>query len=326
MIGENSGGTGGMSENPVTAVISKRPTNPGMSLLTPQSENAHLTSLSCQLSAARSLAENRLERVHQLEKVLDQTLVTLEELKRQVRDQDWLENQLAYTEEFSQIQQLAIQKLNEQLQHYQDNKLDAHDSVEPESRESGTLNTTKNNESFHSSGQLKMPLVPDDGDHNKQWLVQVSLQQYCQELAVERDQYKQRVSLLEQQVIEMQEHILKQDQHLQESATAVQHWKDCSASSDHYASHLKDLLEQIIVGKSQHPLIPHRDHVITRLKELQALETNALLPSLLATFQPLTSLKSSSSDAAEPSSLFRPLTEDLPEFLARRRRNYYREQ
>ncbi len=55
------------------------------------------------------------ERIQQLEKALDQSLASLEDLRRQLIDQQFLEAQLASTEEISNIQQQAITQLKWQL-------------------------------------------------------------------------------------------------------------------------------------------------------------------------------------------------------------------
>ena len=59
------------------------------------------------------------ERIQHLEKALDQSLASLEDLRRQLIDQQFLEAQLASTEEISNIQQQAITQLKWQLQQQQ---------------------------------------------------------------------------------------------------------------------------------------------------------------------------------------------------------------
>ncbi|KGF72556.1 hypothetical protein DO97_07715 [Neosynechococcus sphagnicola sy1] len=72
-----------------------------------------------QLDEVRSLAQNRLDRIHQLEQALDQCLMAFWEIKLLIRDQESMESQLAATEAFSHVQQQAIMNLNQQLSQQQ---------------------------------------------------------------------------------------------------------------------------------------------------------------------------------------------------------------
>ena len=63
----------------------------------------------------QSLIEKQRDRIHHLECALDQALLVIEELRRQLVNQDFLENQLAATEEVANIQQRAITQLKQQL-------------------------------------------------------------------------------------------------------------------------------------------------------------------------------------------------------------------
>lgn len=78
-------------------------------------EDQERQTLLAELEHLRSLEHNRLERISLLEQALDQALTSLDDLKRQMRDQQILENQLAATEDFSHVQQQAIAKLKLQL-------------------------------------------------------------------------------------------------------------------------------------------------------------------------------------------------------------------
>lgn len=63
----------------------------------------------------RSQMQKQTERIHHLEQALDQSLISLEELRFQLVNQEFLENQLASTEEIANIQQRAITQLKQQL-------------------------------------------------------------------------------------------------------------------------------------------------------------------------------------------------------------------
>lgn len=72
-------------------------------------------SVLAELEQSQTLAQNRLERIYQLEQALDQSLASVRELKLQILDQRLLEAQLASTEEIANIQQQAIVQLKHQL-------------------------------------------------------------------------------------------------------------------------------------------------------------------------------------------------------------------
>lgn len=68
-----------------------------------------------ELAYSDPLHSNQTERIHHLEQALDQCQRFIQELKLQLADQAFLENQLAATEEAAQIQQQAIAALKAQL-------------------------------------------------------------------------------------------------------------------------------------------------------------------------------------------------------------------
>ncbi|MGD1907034.1 MAG: hypothetical protein ACFB0C_13700 [Leptolyngbyaceae cyanobacterium] len=62
-----------------------------------------------------SLDFKLVQRVCHLQQALDQALYSLEDLKKQVQDQQWLESQLATTEKYANVQEQAIAYLKSQL-------------------------------------------------------------------------------------------------------------------------------------------------------------------------------------------------------------------
>jgi len=68
-----------------------------------------------EINQLRVSHRHHLERINHLERVLDQLLTSLEELKQRSQNQEILEFQLANTEEFSSIQQWVIHSLKQQL-------------------------------------------------------------------------------------------------------------------------------------------------------------------------------------------------------------------
>ncbi len=78
------------------------------------------SALLAELLQLRSLTHHYVERIQHLEQALDQSLVSLNELRHQLIDQQFLENQLASTEEIANIQQQAINRLKLQLAEQQE--------------------------------------------------------------------------------------------------------------------------------------------------------------------------------------------------------------
>lgn len=68
-----------------------------------------------QLHASPSSERSNLERIHQLERALDQSLAQVNELRSQLLEQQTLEAQLAIAEEVANLQHLALAQLKQQL-------------------------------------------------------------------------------------------------------------------------------------------------------------------------------------------------------------------
>jgi len=68
-----------------------------------------------EIAQAQALEHERVARIYDLEQALDQALACLDDLKLQIHDQEFLEAQLATTEEFAYVQQQAIARLKLQL-------------------------------------------------------------------------------------------------------------------------------------------------------------------------------------------------------------------
>jgi len=68
-----------------------------------------------ELAQVQELDQERIARIRQLEQALDESLTCLDELRSQLKNQEFLEFQLATTEEFSQVQQQAIARFKLQI-------------------------------------------------------------------------------------------------------------------------------------------------------------------------------------------------------------------
>jgi len=84
-----------------------------------ESQPIHQNSVGVDVASLYSQMQKHVDRIHDLERALDQSLILVDELRRQLVDQELLENQLAATEEIANIQQRAITQLKQQLTHHQ---------------------------------------------------------------------------------------------------------------------------------------------------------------------------------------------------------------
>ena len=78
-------------------------------------ERLRESAVGTELMQLRSLTHEQTERIRHLEQALDQSLDFIKELRLKILDQEFLESQLASTEEISNIQQQAIGRLKLQL-------------------------------------------------------------------------------------------------------------------------------------------------------------------------------------------------------------------
>lgn len=76
---------------------------------------ADYQSLLEELAQEQEQSQSRATRIQHLEQALDQALVCLEELRSQIQNQQFLEMQLANTEDYASVQQQAIVRLKQQL-------------------------------------------------------------------------------------------------------------------------------------------------------------------------------------------------------------------
>lgn len=72
-----------------------------------------------ELESWQSLIDEQVERIHDLEQALDQSVSSVADLRLQLINQQFLEAQLASTEEIANIQQQAITQLKQRLTHQQ---------------------------------------------------------------------------------------------------------------------------------------------------------------------------------------------------------------
>ena len=261
--------------------------------------------LAAELAQMRSLTRNQMERIWQLEQALDETSKIADGFKRQLVDQDFLERQLAATEEIANIQQQAIGQLKHQLvvpeqkvgadqgrdQVYQGLLDAAETSVKI--RQTDRVRQLPSLISNDCTETLRQRLVELDSQLAKRTATQALLHQACQELESDRDRNLARIGELERQTAEMQEQVLSQAQQASEDETAVQHWKDRFKTAQDRVAQLKVLLEP--------DLSPAVAEVLAAIQALAA-------PEPLGRSSPL-----------KPAAVNPDLKIDLPDFLTRRR-------
>lgn len=210
------------------------------------------------LTASMELIQHQADRIAQLERALDQTLVQVHDVRSQLVRQEWIEEQLAATEEFANVQQQAILHLKGRID---DRTSEIEHSVET------TVVGSQTDISATPSARLEVRYVqaqqqiqalsqklredsiqaatlPEmtDAEREEAWWreqlvtlevelakhlqTQAFLQQACTEMEHDRDLDQRRILELGNQSAEMQEQILRQAQQSSEYEAAIQHWKD----------------------------------------------------------------------------------------------------
>ncbi len=224
--------------------------------------------LMADLTASVALIQHQTERIAQLERALDQTLLQVEEARSQLVRQEWIEHQLAATEEFANVQQQAIHHLKGRLDD------DGGDGVAIEvpiatpserlevryvqaQQQIQALSQKLREESIQPP---EVPLMTEEELEEAWWQsqllgleteiskhlqTQAFLQQACAELEQERDHNQMRILELEHQTTEMQEQILRQAQQTSEYETAIQHWKDRFYQSQNQMLTVRELFDQM---------------------------------------------------------------------------------
>ena len=174
------------------------------------------------------------ERIQTLEQALDQALLVIHDHQIHHKEQQQLEQQLATLENFSNLQQKAISVLQEQLTEARSQlaetmpSLDLGDSPEQRDPSEGDGETQRDGDIPRANyGRLK-----------------AQFQHRYRELEGERHQQQQRLNLLEQQLVELQEQVLRQAQQRREDETAIEHWRSRYVALRPLIQPLKDWANQ----------------------------------------------------------------------------------
>lgn len=201
-----------------------------------------------ELAQAQAVDRERVDRIHQLEQALDQTLAHLDELRLQMKDQEVLEHQLATTETFSHVQQQAIVRLKLQLAEQQQ-ELDAQ-ILETQQRDQAIQELMATIEAMTQAQQREI-------DRLRSYLVQDQVEvknhrhllgQQIQELQISLESRQRRIAELEAETLATRTLTVNLREQL---ATAQQQSRDLSVrlkqqQARHYAQwqHNQQQLEQ----------------------------------------------------------------------------------
>ncbi len=210
------------------------------------------------LTASMELIQHQADRIAQLERALDQTLIQVHDVRSQLVRQEWIEEQLAATEEFANVQQQAILHLKGRID---DRTSSVENIVEnPTVKNQADINATPSarlevryvqaQQQIQALSQklredsIQSATLPEmtDAEREEAWWreqlvtlevelakhlqTQAFLQQACTEMEHDRDLDQRRILELGNQSAEMQEQILRQAQQSSEYEAAIQHWKD----------------------------------------------------------------------------------------------------
>lgn len=287
--------------------------------------------------------QRQSNRIRDLEHALDQSLASLDELRLQIVDQNFLEHQLASTEEYANVQEQAIHQLRlqfegqkadleAQIRQTQDQLRSAEALAQTQQLELERLRTqetlsqnTPERSAQSASGTEPKPrgsqkAKPHDWLTPKDWL---------------RHTPKERVVELENQVQELEVQVAKQittQAMLQQACQELERDREQSqhriAELEQYAAEMQEqILSQAQQASESETAIQHwktrfydiQDQALALKKWLE--EAGSALPEEMTEF--LASLEDM--PIAEPQSTPRrnPFNEDLridlPDFLARRR-------
>ncbi len=274
------------------------------------------------LTQSMELIQHQADRIAQLERALDQTLIQVQDVRSQLVRQEWIEEQLAATEEFANVQQQAILHLKGRIAGRSD-ELEVPDlkqktpgKPEPVATPSARLEVryVQAQQQIQALSQklredsIQSAVLPEmtDAEREEAWWreqltgleaelakhlqTQAFLQQACSEMEQDREQNQRRILELENQFAEMQEQILRQAQQASEYETAIQHWKDRFYQLQNQMLSILELYDQLSE--------PIPDAIAAHLAQLPQPTPSEQMQSLRRAL---------------------PRRSDLPEFLQRRR-------
>lgn len=217
--------------------------------------------LVAELMQLRSLAQDQLRRIRSLEQALDQALDLVKELRRQVVDQEFLETQLATTEEISNVQQQAIIRLKRQLAQQQQD-LEAQLS-EIQARDHALQDLLSTLESLTETQQAELERLRNQlhRDRSETQANQAQLESQVQELQTAFATQQRRVSELEAQACSVWSLVASLNVWLDESQCQLHDLRQQLDGAGQlklasFVEHLDHWLRQLQTIMQDHPLPP----------------------------------------------------------------------
>lgn len=206
---------------------------------------AALDELEQELAEMRSQHQTKCDQVTQLESALESVKLSQAQQEQQNAA---LAAQLAQAEATARsLQQVLDQHLshNSELETYQQKLIENLDTAE--------VKLMENNKSLHKVQAKLFEAIAQKDDLETQVVKhlanQAMLQQSLQNLDHDYANAQDRIQELEFQLIELQEHFLKQAGQASEYEAAVQHWKDQTMHHQRHAVQLSGALERLLQEK-----------------------------------------------------------------------------
>lgn len=261
--------------------------------LTPQAQIERLQELQLALESNQQQMQDELrqayaqnqqqnKRIHQLEQALDQALSYVEDLRQQVQDQQRLEEQLATTEEYANVQQQAIVRLKQRLAEQAAERVAPTQPTPPDAEPFMPAATTKHSIARLDSYSLSSEFAGDlakviaaaqahieslSTEIEERTTFQARLQHTCQEIMTERDQLCNRMATIEQQNAELQEQILKQMKQISDYETGLRHWKERYMATQQQFNQLKQVLKTALTHPAAHQIFGQNvDQILSELQ------------------------------------------------------------
>jgi chromosome segregation ATPase len=217
--------------------------------------------LIAELGQLRSLTQDQLRRIHSLEQALDQALALVRELRQQVVDQEFLETQLASTEEISNVQQQAIIRLKLQLAQQQQD-LEAQ-LRETQARDHAWQDLLSTLESLTETQQAE-------------------LERLRNQLSRDRAETQANQTQIESRLLELQAALSAQQQRVSELEAQALSAQGLMTSLDVWLDEARRDLRQPLEQEHQPLLEPFVEQLDNRLQQLRAALQDHQLPAAAA--------------------------------------------
>jgi peptidoglycan hydrolase CwlO-like protein len=317
---------------------------PASALVQPQVSPENTSEDTRDLTQMQECVQRQINRIRDLEHALDQSLASLDELRLQIVDQNFLEHQLASTEEYANVQEQAIHQLRLQ---FESQKAELEAQIRQTQDQLGAAEALAQTQQLELE-RLRTRSIPLPEDAPEQLgknatetepkprgLQKAKPHEWLTPKDWLRHTPKERVVELENQVQELEVQVAKQittqamlQQACQELERDREHSQHRIAELEQYAAEMQEqILSQAQQASEYETAVQHwknrfydiQDQALALKKWLE--EQGSALPEEITEF--LASLEEV--PTAEPQSTPRrnPFNEDLkidlPDFLARRR-------